>query len=38
MYVLIDQFDYNALFDQIHIVKLYDLGQNGQWSLIKLNN
>jgi hypothetical protein len=38
MYVLTDQFDYNGLFDEIHIVKLYNLNQNGQWFLIKLNN
>ncbi len=30
MYVLTDQFDYNGLFDYIHIVKLYNLSQNGQ--------
>jgi len=29
MYVLIDQFDYNGLFDYIHIIKLYNLSQNG---------
>jgi hypothetical protein len=30
MYVLTNQFDYNGLFYYIHIVKLYNLSQNGQ--------
>jgi len=34
---LIDQLNYNGLFDYIHIVKLYNLSQNGKWFLIKLN-
>jgi hypothetical protein len=32
MYLLIDKFDYNGLFD-----KLYNHNQNDQWFLIKLN-
>jgi hypothetical protein len=30
MYVLIYQFDYIDLFDYIHIIKSYNLSQNGQ--------
>ncbi len=37
MYVLTNQLDYNDLFDYIHIVKLYNLSQNGQWFLVKWN-
>jgi hypothetical protein len=29
MYVLTNQFNYNDLFDWIHIIKLYNLSQNG---------
>jgi len=29
MYVLTYQFDYIDLFDNIHIIKLYNLSQNG---------
>ncbi len=38
MYLLIDQLDYNGLFYYIHIIKLYNLSQNDQWSLIKMTN
>jgi hypothetical protein len=38
MYVLTNQFDYNGLFDQIHLIKLYNLSEKGQWSLVKLNS
>jgi hypothetical protein len=37
MYFLIDQLEYNGLFDYIHIIKLYNFNQNDQWSLIKWN-
>jgi len=37
MYFFIDQLYYNGLFDYIHIVNLYNLRPNGQWSLIKCN-
>jgi hypothetical protein len=37
MYFLTDQLDYSDLFGQIHIIKLYNLSQNGQWFLVKLN-
>jgi hypothetical protein len=37
MYLLTNQLDYNDLFYYIHIVTLYNLNQNAQWSLVKSN-
>jgi hypothetical protein len=37
MYFLTNQLDYNGLFDYIHIVKLCNFSQNGQWFLVKWN-
>jgi hypothetical protein len=37
IYLLTDHLDYSGSFDYIHIAKLYNLSQNGQWSLVKLN-
>jgi len=37
MYFLINQLNYNGLFDYIHLIKLYNFNQNDQWSLIKWN-
>jgi hypothetical protein len=37
MYFLIIQLDYRNLFEYIHLVKLYNFSQNGQWSLVEYN-